>query len=156
MATEDYVAGFNHACLFPYYGAPNTIHKDIYTSYNSLVQKLQHMYERQLEKQERLRLTILYLAHADPAHIESVKRVYIRLSKSEILMYENKSVARHDMLIDARAIENHAHSLKFTIPGYFFSEYGYADIVTGRTFHLQHILPVAFAGALMLLLRRRT
>lgn len=143
MTDEEYSKGFVHACLFPYYGAPYTIYKNTFTSYNSLIRKLQHMYDRQLNKQECLRLTLLYLAHADPAHIESAKRVYIRLSKSETLLFENKERARHSLLINAQSLENHARSLKFTTPGYFFSEHGYTNVVTERTFHLHHILPIA-------------
>ena len=157
MTEEEYVSGFTRACLFPYYGTPTTIHKDIYTSYNSLIQKLQHMYDRQLNKQERLRLTLLYLAYADPTRIESVKRVYIKLSESEILLFENKGHARHSLLINARSLENHAqYALKFTMPGYFFSEHGYANIVTERTLHFQHILPIAAVLFVFIVWRSRT
>lgn len=153
MATEDYVSGFNHACLFPYYGVPVLYHKDIFDSYKTLIFKLQFMYDRSIQKQERLRLTILYLTHVDPERIESVKRIYIKLSNSEMMMFENKNDSVDSMLINSQSLEYHARSLKFTTPGYFFSEHGYTNVVTGRTFHFQRILPVvalvAVAGVYM-------
>lgn len=153
MATEDYVSGFDHACLFPYYGVPVLHYKDIFDSYKTLIFKLQFMYDRSIQKQERLRLTILYLTHVDPERIESVKRIYIKLSNSEMMMFENKNDSVDSMLINSQSLEYHARSLKFTNPGYFFSEHGYTNVVTWRTFHLQHILPVvalvAVAGVYM-------
>jgi hypothetical protein len=141
MTVEEYNAGLAYASIFPYYDTVIPTINDRYSGHDSLLMKLKHMYERQYSKKTALYYAILYLTFAEPSFVENAKQVYIRLSDSEILMFENTDKRRHSLYINALSLESHAHTLKFTIDHVYFQEHGHANTVTHRTYKLCRILP---------------
>jgi hypothetical protein len=141
MTVEEYNTGLAYASIFPYYDTVMPTISDRYSGHDSLLMKLKHMYERQYSKQPALYYAILYLTFAETSFVENAKRVYIRLSDSEILMFENTEKRRHSLCINAQLLESHARTLKFTLDHFYFQEHGQADTVISRTYKMERIIP---------------